>query len=139
MLLIVIRFALLTLCLTAALVATVDVMRRGQTNSQWNTMGDDEVGWLTTSNDDGGDGPRSGGRRPPERVKPGGCSPSPATQSPAPQWYPDTKAPTPQPPAAGERHQITPKPQHRVEPLRPETPALEEENRTHYPTRRKAP
>ena len=63
--LIVIRFALNTLSLAVAPVAAVDGMWRGQTNSQWNTMGDGETSWLTTSKDVvGGDGPRSGGDGP---------------------------------------------------------------------------
>jgi hypothetical protein len=64
MLLIAVRFAPYALCLMAALAVTVGVMGRGQTNSQWNTMGGDATGWLTTSNDDGGDGPRRGGDGP---------------------------------------------------------------------------
>ena len=70
MLLIAIRFAPIApisarwVPLMAALVATVGVMGWGQTNSQWNTMGDDEAGWLTTSKNDGGDGPHSGGDGP---------------------------------------------------------------------------
>ena len=58
MVLIVVRFALMSLT-PMALVACGGAMGRGQTNSQWNTMGD-ETGWLTTSKDGGGDGPQQG-------------------------------------------------------------------------------
>ena len=58
---IVVRFALKSLT-PMALVAS-GAMGQGQTNSQWNTMGD-EAGWLTTSNDVGGDGPHGGGDGP---------------------------------------------------------------------------
>ena len=59
--LIVIRFAL-TAPISARWVplAAVESTGRGQTNSQWNTMGDGETGWLTTSNDGGGSGPPRG-------------------------------------------------------------------------------
>jgi len=57
--LIVVRFALTVLSLVA-LAATADAMGRGRTNSQWNTMGDGKADWLTTSKDDGGDGPQRG-------------------------------------------------------------------------------
>ena len=64
-LLIVIRFALMLLSPAVVLVATVDGVWQGQTNSQWNTMGDDGTGWLTTSKDVvGGDGPRGRGDSP---------------------------------------------------------------------------
>jgi hypothetical protein len=60
--LIVVRFALKTLT-PMALVAG-GAMGQGQANSQWNTMGDDQAGWLTTSKDVGGDGPHGGGDGP---------------------------------------------------------------------------
>jgi hypothetical protein len=65
-LLIVVRFALITpisarwVPQAAALTAGVASAGWGQTNSQWNTMGEDEQGWLTTSTDGGGDGPQEG-------------------------------------------------------------------------------
>ena len=59
--LIVVRFALIDLSLVA--LAASGAMGQGQTNSQWNTMGDQES-WLTTSKDDGGDGPHGGGDGP---------------------------------------------------------------------------
>ena len=63
--LIAIQFALITLSLMArpsqrvGQAGAVYATGRGQTNSQWNTMGD-ETGWLTTSKDSGGGGPRKG-------------------------------------------------------------------------------
>lgn len=60
--LIVVRFALKPLT-PMALAACGASMGQGQANSQWNTMGD-EAGWLTTSTDDGGDGPHGGGDGP---------------------------------------------------------------------------
>ena len=63
-LLIVIRFALVALSLVAVLATAVESTGWGQTNSQWNTTSNDGTGWLTTSKDDGGDGPRSGGDGP---------------------------------------------------------------------------
>ena len=59
--LIVVRFALIALSLVA--LAASGAMGQGQTNSQWNTMGD-QAGWLTTSKDVGGDGPHGGGDGP---------------------------------------------------------------------------
>ena len=65
MLSIVIRFAPIAPISARWVVATsVDGTGWGQTNSQWNTMGKEEPGWLTTSTVVGGDGPHGGGDGP---------------------------------------------------------------------------
>ncbi len=60
-LLIAIRFALIApISARWGPLAAGEPTGRGQTNSQWNTMGDDEAGWLTTSKDGGGSSPQEG-------------------------------------------------------------------------------